>query len=124
MSLLRVMIVDDNEGDQFLCQYVINQHESDIDIIEAYDGQNALELLENIEPPNVIFLDINMPRMDGFEFLEQYEKKYPTTASKIILLTSSVIEREMLKGRSFAVIDDYIEKPLSAENVVSVINNS
>ena len=124
MSLLRVMIVDDNEGDQFLCRYVINQHENDIDIIEAYDGQNALELLEDIEPPNIIFLDINMPRMDGFEFLEQYEKKYSSKASKIILLTSSVIEREMLKGRFFPVIDDYIEKPLSAENLASAINSN
>jgi len=58
-------------------------------VLQAYDGQEALEVLKDLDTqPDVIFLDINMPRMNGHEFLEEYSK-WDKCSVVIIMLTSS-----------------------------------
>ncbi len=68
------MIVEDSESDQFISRMQIEEFHSTITILQAYDGREALEMLSKIDQqPDIILLDINMPRMTGLEFLKEYD---------------------------------------------------
>ena len=71
MKLNTILVVDDDENDQFICEYTIRKFDPAIAILKAQDGTEALAILKT-ETPDAIILDINMPIMNGFEFLEHY----------------------------------------------------
>jgi len=118
MKLSCVMVVDDCEPDQFICKAMIECYDSSIVILQAYDGQEALEILASTEQkPDIIFLDINMPRMDGHEFLDIYEKKEASKASVVIMLTSSSQEKDKERSMAFQCVKSYLVKPLIIDNL-------
>lgn len=109
-----VMIIDDSEADQFFAKLEIAKFDSSISVLQAYDGFQAMEVLEDAESsPDVIFLDINMPRMSGHEFLAEYVKNFKDT-SIVIMLSSSSLDVDKDRALSFDCVRDYIEKPLDA----------
>lgn len=113
MNLSCVMIIDDSEADQYLCKLTIEEYNSDIKFLQAYDGQEALEMLDVVEQrPDVIFLDINMPRMDGHEFLEHYNKREGDKSTVVVMLTSSDQERDKERSRAYKCVKKYLLKPL------------
>ena len=66
----RVLVVDDSDADQFLSKLMIRRFDPSIQVLQAYDGREALAVLDAMEePPDAVFLDINMPVMNGHEFL-------------------------------------------------------
>ena len=116
-----VMIVDDSESDQFLSKVIIEKLNPDIKILQAYDGQEALEILADLpKQPDVIFLDINMPRMNGHEFLEKY-KTWEEQATVVIMLTSSDQERDKEKSMAYKCVKKYFTKPLDTSALAVVI---
>ncbi|MDB2683163.1 response regulator [Alphaproteobacteria bacterium] len=117
MNISSIMIVDDSESDQFLTKVIIEKYDDTIEIMQAYDGQEALEQLDAIDKqPDIILLDINMPRMNGFEFLEEYNKR--EEKSKIIaMLTSSDQEEDKEKSIKYGCVKTYFVKPLSSDKV-------
>ena len=124
MIIKSIMIVDDSEADQFLTTMVIEEYNPAIKIIQAYDGQEALEKLEEmVEKPCIIILDINMPRMNGFEFLEEYNKK-DYTVKIITMLTSSDQIHDREKALQFKCVHGYSVKPLEVENLRKLIENT
>ena len=83
--------------------------------VEAVEnGLVALEYLDS-NKPHLIFLDINMPEMDGFEFLNFIPE------SSIVMLTSSVLTRDKVKALEFSSVVDYIEKPMNREKMEAVL---
>ena len=75
MTINCILVVDDNEGDQFLAEHLIKKYLPDTQQLKAYDGEEALRVIaESDVKPDIILLDINMPGMDGFEFLEAYNQ--------------------------------------------------
>lgn len=118
MNLSCVMVVDDSEPDQFISKLTIEQHDSNITILQAYDGQEALEVLETTEQqPQLIFLDINMPRMNGHEFLAAYEKAPNNEAAVIIMLTSSDQKKDVDGSAAYRSVKAHFAKPLDLESV-------
>ena len=114
MKLSSIMIVDDSEGDQFYCKALIGKYDPSITILQAYDGQEALELLENAtQKPDIILLDINMPRMNGHQFLQAYEHKQAENSTMIVMLTSSDQEIERKKTLAYQFVQLHLLKPLS-----------
>lgn len=111
----KIMIVDDSESDQFFTQRVVKRYDSDIDHVTAYDGKEALSILES-DNPDIILLDINMPLMNGHEFLEAYNKK-GGDKSVIVMLTSSSQELDKEKASQYPFVKDYIVKPLKEEDL-------
>lgn len=110
-----VLIIDDSEADQFFAKLEIVKFDSSINILQAYDGFQALDVLENVEKaPDVIFLDINMPRMSGHEFLAEYVKNFKET-SVVIMLSSSSLDIDIDRALYYDCVRDYIEKPLDSE---------
>ncbi|RKQ69023.1 response regulator receiver domain-containing protein [Litorimonas taeanensis] len=115
-----VMIVDDSEPDQYLAKDAIEEFDSSINILQAYDGQEALDLLMELpEQPHVIFLDINMPRMNGHEFLAEYET-WENRSAVVIMLTSSDQDEDKAKSRAHKSVIDYFTKPMSASSLEKV----
>ena len=108
-----LMIVDDSEADQFLSQNIIEEYDPEITILQAFDGQEALEILIDLEKqPDAIFLDINMPRMSGHDFLEEYTK-WENQTTIIVMLTSSDQEADKERSQSYNCVKEFFEKPLN-----------
>ncbi len=116
-----IMIIDDSEADQFLIKVIIERFNPDIRILQAYDGQEALEKMADLpEQPSVIFLDINMPRMNGHEFLEKYDA-WEEQAAHVIILTSSGQEHDKENSMAYKCVKEYCVKPLDITTFEVVI---
>ena len=114
------MIIDDSEADQFLAKHVISEFNRNISVLQAYDGQEALDTLKDLEfQPDVIFLDINMPRMNGHEFLAEYSK-WDASSVVIVMLTSSHQEQDKEKSKAHESVIDYCTKPLDVSSLKKI----
>ncbi|HDZ07270.1 hypothetical protein LCGC14_0117630 [marine sediment metagenome] len=112
---IKILLVDDDAVTNFIVSRKLSKLGiENIDAVE--NGAEALEYLENNEP-NVIFLDINMPIMDGHEFMLEYKKRELSEEVKVFILSSSDRTCDKNKFLNFANVLDYIEKPLELENI-------
>jgi|SRR6185312_10398133 len=121
-----ILLVDDNNADNVFHQIILRK----MDIVNRIDivlnGLEALTYLkkENQTPPELIFLDINMPRMNGWEFLEEY--KYLPIHQKarvtILILTTSANPDDIKKANEIEQVTGIETKPLSEEMVTKILN--
>ncbi len=123
-----VMLIDDNELDNFINKKLIeSEHFAEKVLIHA-SAQSALEELKRIsnEPaslPSVIFLDIMMPHMDGFGFLEEFNK-LPESARKqckIVMLSTSESFKDLNKANQDKNVYKFLNKPLN-KAVLDAVN--
>ncbi len=119
----RILVIDDSETDQFICSCILEEYNENIEILKAYDGKEGLELLSTLsEPPKLILLDINMPRMNGHEFLAEYAKLSGERPAVVVMLTSSAQERDKEQAMQYGFVRQYQQKPLSVEAVQNLEN--
>jgi CheY-like chemotaxis protein len=117
-----VMLVDDNETDNFIHKRVIELTGFAKNIIVKNSGKSALEYLESNQKnldilPEIIFLDINMPIVDGFVFLFEYEN-FPDSLKdkcKVVILSSSDNKKDIDRIVDNEYVINFITKPLSEE---------
>lgn len=117
----KILLVDDDETSNFLNELLIKGMDMVEDVSIASNGQEALDYLKH-EPnsaPQVIFLDLNMPVMDGFEFLEAFEKM-PQPKAPVFILTSSNNFKDYARAKDFDVAG-YLIKPLTEEKIKDVL---
>jgi len=116
-----VMLIDDNEHDNFFHERAIEKSDPATIIIKKETGVDALAYLKSHSTgethPDLIFLDINMPHMNGWEFLDAYEKldKQLQSRAIIIMLTTSGNPDDETKARTWSSVADFITKPLTAQ---------
>lgn len=115
----KVLLVDDDDIVNSINSVII-KHAKFADEVESINNvPNAIEFLSNIkdsnERPDVIFLDLNMPDKDGWDFMEEYEKLGMNGATKVIMLTSSISAKDEERASSTNQITAFISKPLSPE---------
>ncbi|MEQ8304828.1 MAG: response regulator [Cyclobacteriaceae bacterium] len=125
-----VMLIDDNEIDNLINQKMIESASITENIYTHTGAKSAIEFLKNMEKlevatqvlPDLIFLDIDMPLMDGFQFLEEYQKLSNTVKNKckIIMLTSSVNPQDFDRSKKYPVVKLYLNKPLSHESIIGI----
>ncbi|OGU30183.1 MAG: hypothetical protein A2057_05810 [Ignavibacteria bacterium GWA2_35_9] len=123
-----VMLVDDDHNDNFFHEREIKKTNPTIIVIKKNTGLEALEYLqskkENIDMlPDLIFLDINMPGMNGWDFLQEYERLDKELQSRviIIMLTTSDNDDDVARAKAWSFVSDYITKPLTEEIMVGII---
>lgn len=121
-------IVDDDDIYQFTTSVLLKKTDLVNKIIVFSNGLKAINFLkeemgnkENI--PDVLFLDINMPVMDGWEFLEEYLLIKPMMPKTVViyLVSSSVDEKDVLKAKSISALSGYLVKPISSQNIMEII---
>ena len=128
-----ILLVDDDPTTNFLNEELINDLEVAEQVHVAHNGQEALEYINLIGKykgankktharPNLIFLDINMPLMDGFEFLKHYDvlPKSKKADVVIVFLTTSDSQKDRLQATSNNLIYDFIEKPLRKKDLLKI----
>jgi len=127
-KLKQIMLIDDDPNDNYFHQREIKKVITDITIIEKLSGLDALDYLQSNRRnsqmlPDLIFLDINMPALDGWEFLEAYDKLDQEIKKGviIIMLSTSGNPDDILKATTYSSVSDYITKPLTKELVESII---
>lgn len=118
MKLKHLLLVDDDPTTNFFNKHLIGKMEIFDHIHVAENGQLALDKIAELEKlgeaPDMILLDINMPIMNGFEFLDHYEKLSVRIKSSVVvcMLTTSLAKEDLEKSKEYATLSDYIDKPL------------
>lgn len=115
MDIKKIMIVDDNEPDQFYAKIIVRKFNENIEVIPAFDGKQALEMLSESDcNPEIIFLDINMPGMDGHDFLKKYSA-LSESPGLVVMLSTSKEERDRLTIEQFDFVRMHLVKPMKQE---------
>ena len=124
----RVLLIDDNDIDNFINERMITTNFFSNRVIVKNSGESALNYLkensgEDANLPQIIFLDLNMPIMDGFAFLHEYEKLPDTVKKncKVIVLSSSISPEDINRASTNPLVVKYVNKPLN-EKYLAAIN--
>ena len=102
-----ILVIDDNEADHIIAHFTLTHYDATIAFYNAYDGQQALDILAVLDTyPDVILLDINMPGMNGHDFLSHYSQ-IDTIASQIIIWSSSNRSCDREATLQYPFVKDY-----------------
>ncbi|MEM6605345.1 MAG: response regulator [Pseudomonadota bacterium] len=122
-KLANVLVVDDDDIAVFLATAVLERFDPEIAVKTAPNGEQALQLLESGQagPVDLILLDVNMPLMDGYAFLDWYHESYPGDESGfkpcVAMYSTATWDEEVERTLEFPHVVDYIEKPLDFEKI-------
>jgi CheY-like chemotaxis protein len=120
---LETLIVDDDDMVVFLHKMAIAQSGLSQRPAVAFNGGQALDYISQQQTPDTSFLvllDINMPVMDGWEFLDTIQTFNLLAPIYIVMVTSSVDNRDRKKAKTYTQVIDYVEKPLSVDTCIHI----
>ena len=127
-TLKTLTIVDDDDIFVFLTTKIIEQTNL-VDLIKVFgNGLDAINFLKenknNVDAlPDIILLDLNMPIMNGWQFLEEYNKLNPTIGKKITIYicSSSISPDDITRAKTISEVSDYIIKPITEDKLIDLI---
>lgn len=121
--LKKVFCIDDDPITLMLCKKVMQRVEFAEDIDTLQNGEEAITLFENNQNsnqekeniPELIFIDLNMPIMNGWEFLDIYHKKeyHKKFKTHFIILSSTIDPKDVEKSKSYPMVVDFLSKPIT-----------
>lgn len=123
---IRILLVEDNDGDIFLTLEALKEARVNNDIDVVKDGEKALQFLNkenefaNAETPDLILLDINLPKMDGKEVLARIKSDEVLKVIPVVMLTTSDSERDIMDSYQNHA-NCYITKPVDFQKFMDVV---
>lgn len=120
----KVLFIDDDEINNFILENKMSTFLPEVEALFFDSGEAALSYLETHKdsPPQVIFLDVKMPGMNGFDFLDEYHKRmyHESFPTRIYMLSSSVKASDEEKSKSYSSVEGFLSKPLELEDLQKV----
>ena len=113
----RVLLADDDPGLRRLIGTTLGTE--DFDLLQANDGEQALQIARQ-QHPELVLLDVNMPKLDGFEVCRHLKSEPETSGIKVVMLTARSEEVDRARGRE-AGADDYFTKPFSPVQLLNKV---
>ncbi|MHA6250237.1 response regulator [Pontibacter sp. CAU 1760] len=122
-TLKKVVLIDDDQVNNFVCESIIRNEKFADEVISFEWAEDALKYLQDESAkgkehfPDLIFLDINMPGMDGWSFIDEYRKLPSATTAhcSLFMLSSAVDRKDILTAQSNEEVKEFFSKPLSPE---------
>ncbi|MDH5476218.1 MAG: response regulator, partial [Cyclobacteriaceae bacterium] len=119
-KLKKILLVDDDETTNYFNQFLIEKIDAAEEVLVALNGEEALQILSSKNDageyanPDLILLDVNMPIMNGFEFMKAYHKLDKKKKANVVIcmLTTSFHEKDVNTSKEYEEISDYTKKPL------------
>ncbi|MCU0444046.1 MAG: response regulator [Microscillaceae bacterium] len=127
-QISKVLVVDDNEIDTLICAKVIESHRLAKEVVVHNQPQEALNYLIGLAQthpdqfPDLIFLDLNMPVMDGWDFLQEYKKILVSISKKVILMVTSCTTdyKDFAEIKKHQEISGFMDKPITADKLKKI----
>ncbi|WP_256006023.1 MULTISPECIES: response regulator [Pedobacter] len=124
MNYKKVLIVDDAQIDRYLAQKVMKKYDFASDVISVESAMDALSYIDAYKNdpgalPELIFLDINMPEMNGFDFLDAY-KEFPDSIKRkciIVMLSSSLHPEDKQRALDSPYVYRFLSKPINPDKL-------
>ena len=123
-----IMLVDDDQYDNFFHEREIKKIDLKVKVIKKTSGLDALDYLKSMEEkreikPDLIFLDLNMPDIDGWEFLKEFSRLDTIIKDRlmIIILTTSKNPTDRLRAKAWGFVSGYLNKPLTKATLEDII---
>lgn len=126
-----ILLIDDDEPTNYLNKMIIDEASCTETVQVEQSATDALDFLQSgpegetvvSTTPDLIFLDINMPAMDGWEFLDEYKKLTPDQKARVVvvMLTTSYNPEDEVKARNHNMIAEFRNKPLTQEMLMDVL---
>ncbi|MCU0439279.1 MAG: response regulator [Raineya sp.] len=116
------LVIDDDKINNLVCESVIKKVQESNHVMSFLRAEEALNYLSsgNNNHPDIIFLDINMPEMDGWEFLERF-LPIRKNHTYIFMLSSSINQADFDKAKKYTEVLDYVVKPFSKEKLLKAV---
>ena len=120
---MHILLIDDSEPDLMYGRIMIEHAGVASKVTSFEDAREALKWLQQGDGDGVdmILLDINMPNMDGFEFLTAFEALALASTAPVVMLTSSPDPRDRERARGFVSVHDYVVKPIDCIQVRQLV---
>ena len=115
-----IYIIDDDDIFVFVLRKLLQKSKRYDEVINIGNGLEAIDLLvnefeTNKKLPDIIFLDLNMPVLDGWQFLDQVEKLPFKELLRIYIISSSIDVKEIEKSKTYSTVKSFVSKPLTLE---------
>ncbi|TKC04378.1 response regulator [Pedobacter frigoris] len=125
-SVINLLVIDDDDINIFIIRKIVEKTGYKVNMVSRSNGQLAVEYLTEIADnrdvfPQLMLVDINMPILNGWEFLEAYEQLNLPQKSDMYMLSSSVYENDIEKAKSYKTIKGFISKPLTIERLSELL---
>ena len=127
-SKIDLLVIDDDDINIFIIKKIVEKTGYDINMVAKTNGQLAIDhlttILENDATfPHLILIDINMPVLNGWEFLEAYDELNVKQRVDMYMLSSSVYENDIEKAKTYKKVKGFISKPLSINRLIELFDN-
>lgn len=125
---IQILLVEDNPGDVFLAREALKESKMYSNLTVVTDGQEAMDYLTkkknytDVTRPDLILLDLNLPRKTGYEVLEEIKNDKNLKRIPVVILTSSEEESDIVRTYSLHA-NSYISKPVNLEQFIKIVNS-
>ncbi len=116
-KIKRILLVDDDNLTNLFTKFILSRYNKELEINICLNGEEAINYLQTADaPPDLIILDINMPLINGFEFLD-WQSQSPFQETCVVMYSTSDREEDIKQSLQYKQVVEYIEKPFDLQKI-------